>query len=90
MFTFQATERTLYNVRLRIARNLLETRVNHQNFDPSVLPYIFGLIFMGMKEKFKEKSKKSKIKKADSKKTELFNSPNSQYFFTKISGIGTL
>ena len=29
-----------------------------------------------------------KIKVADSKKPEIFNSPNSQYFFAKISEIG--
>ena len=42
---------------------------------------------MGMKQKkpfFFEK----KIKMADSKKTEFFNSANSQYFFAKILGIG--
>ena len=42
---------------------------NHQNFDPSLLSY----------KCFK------KFKMADSKKTEIFNSPNSQYFFMKTS-----
>ena len=51
----------------------------HQNFDPSILPYKFGLIFMGMKQK------KSKWL---TQKTEFFNSANSQYFFAKISQIG--
>ena len=27
----------------------------HQNFDPSILPYKFGLILMGMKQKKKSK-----------------------------------
>ena len=44
---------TLYNAILRIARNFLETRGKHQNFDPSILPYKFGLIFTGMKQKKK-------------------------------------
>ena len=35
---------------------------NHENFDTFVLPYEFGLIFMGMEEK---KDYKKKIKKAD-------------------------
>jgi len=34
----------------------------HQNFDPSILPYKFGLIFMGIKQK-----KKKKIRKKNSK-----------------------
>ena len=46
---------------------------NHQTFDPSNLPYEFGLIFMGMKQKNKNMT--------DLKKTEFFNSANSQYFF---------
>ena len=33
--------------------------------------------------------KKKKFKMADSKKTEIFNSANSQYFFAKILGIGS-
>ena len=34
----------------------------HQNFDPSILPYKFGLIFMGMKQKkvFEKKKKNPK------------------------------
>ena len=53
---------------------------NQRNFDSSILPYKFELIFMGMKQKqfFFEK----KIKMADSKQL------NSQNFFAKISGIG--
>ena len=35
---------------------------NHQNFDPSNLPYEFGLIFIGMKQT------KNKKNMADSKK----------------------
>ena len=52
---------------------------NHQNFDPSLVSYKCWLIFIGMKQK----NQNSWLKK-----TEIFNSPNSQYFFAKISGIG--
>ena len=51
---------------------------NHQN-DLSLLSYKCWLIFIGMKQKNQN---------GQFKKTEIFNSPNSQYFFTKISGIG--
>ena len=53
---------------------------NHQNFDPSFLFYKLWMIFMGMKQK--------KIQNGRLKKTEIFNSPNSQSFFMKISLIG--
>ena len=36
----------------------------------------------------RKKNSKEKFKMADSKKTVLFNSASSQYFFGKISGIG--
>ena len=39
----------------------------HQNFDPSILPYKFGLIFMGMKQR-KKKILKSPILKIFSRK----------------------
>jgi hypothetical protein len=35
----------------------------------------------------RDEAKKIKIKMADSKIIEIFNSANSQYFFAKISGI---
>jgi hypothetical protein len=35
------------------------------------------------KKKFGKKNQNGRLKK-----TEIFNSPNSQYFFAKISGIG--
>ena len=50
---------TLYNVILRIAWNFLETR---ENFDPSILPYKFGLILMGMKQKVQKKVQKKNSK----------------------------
>ena len=43
---------TLYNVLLRIAMNLLETRENVK-ISTHPLPYKFGLIFKGMKPKKK-------------------------------------
>ena len=55
-------------------------QARHRNFHPSVLPYKFGLIFMGMKKK----NQNGRLKK-----TEFFNSANSQYFFAKISWIGS-
>ena len=55
----------------------------HQNFNASILPYKFGLIFMGMKQTkiFWEK----KFKMANSKKLVI---ANSQKIFVKISQIG--
>ena len=47
-------------------------------------PLIFGSIFMGVKLVFVGK----KIQNDRLKKTEFFKSINSQYLFTKISGIG--
>ena len=58
---------------------------NHQNFEKSLLSYKCWLIFVGMKTK---KNSKKKIQNGRLKKTEVFNSPNSQYFFRKISWIG--
>ena len=59
---------------------------NHQNFNVSILPYQFGLIFMVMKPKkiFLEKKYKWPIQK----KTEFFQMANSQIFFAKISQVG--
>ena len=48
----------------------------HQNFDPSILPYKFGLIFMGMKQK--------KFKMADSKKAHFLKSPILKIFSPKF------
>ena len=43
---------TLYNVISRTARNLLENREDIKYvFDPFILPYKFGLIFIIMKQK---------------------------------------
>ena len=75
---------TLYNVILRIVRNLLETRV--------IIPYLLHKKiwpnFMRMKQKkFFFCLWKKKFKMANSKK-QFFNSANSQYFFTKILQIG--
>ena len=52
---------TLYNVILRI-KEFSGNQGNHQNFDPSIIPYKFGLILMGMKQKIKNKLK-NKLKK---------------------------
>ena len=59
-----------------------ENQDNHQN----LLSYKRWLIFIGMKQKHFFLEKMAKM--ADSKKTEIFNFPNSQYFFEKNSGIG--
>ena len=59
---------TLYNAILRIARNFLETRENIKIFDPSILPYKFGLIF----------------KMADSKKAHFSKSPILKIFSRKF------
>ena len=62
---------------------------NHQDFKKSFQSYKCGLIFIGMKQKQKKIFlKKKKNQNGRLKKTEIFNSPNSQYFFMKISWIG--
>ena len=53
-----------------------ENQGNHQHFDPSLLPKKLWLTFMGMKKKIE--------KKFQLKKTEIFNSANSQYFSRKL------
>ena len=45
------------------------------NFDLSILPYKFGLIFMGMKQKKRKIIQKKKFKIADSKKVSFSKSP---------------
>ena len=55
----------------------------HQNFDPSILLYKFGLILMGMKQK-KNFFLKKKIQNGRLKKMMFFKIANSQYFFLKI------
>ena len=62
--------RTLHNLILRIARNFLETMENIKN----ILPYKFGPILMGIKQKKKFYLKK-KINIADSKKMRFSKSP---------------
>ena len=68
---------TLYNVILSIARNFLETR---ENIKISTLPYKFGQILKGMKQK---KNQNGRLKK-----TEIFKIANSQSFFAKITQMG--
>ena len=66
---------TMYNAILRIdSKEFSGNQGKHQNFDPSILPYKFGLIFMGMKQNFFFLSKK-KFKMADSKKAHFSKSP---------------
>ena len=61
-------------------------QVNHQNFDPSLLPKKLWLLFMGWsKNKF---FWKKKFQNGWLKNSEFFKTINSQYFFAKISGIG--
>ena len=66
---------TLYNIILHIARNFLETSENIKISNPSILPYKFGLIFMGMKQK---KKIEKKNQNGRLKKTEFFKIANSQ------------
>ena len=54
----------------------VENQINHQNFKKSLLSYECGIIF------WKKESKRP------TQKTEIFNSPNSQCFFMKVSWIG--
>ena len=56
----------------------------HQNFDPSILPYKFGLIFMGMKQK-KFFFLKEKIKMSDSKKLRFSKPPILNIFNNALS-----
>ena len=51
----------------------------HQSFDPSIVPYKFGLIFMGMKQK---KKFEKKIPKWATQK----NLANSQFNFDVFPG----
>ena len=60
---------------------------NHQNFVPSLVHHKLWLIWLGMKQQQQKKIWKEKSK-WPTQKTEIFNIANSQYFFTKISGIG--
>ena len=62
-------------------------QAKRQNFDPSILPYKFGLIFMRMKQK-KFFFWRKKFKMADFSKWPFFKMANSQNFFAKISQIG--
>ena len=59
---------------------------NHQNFNPFILPYKFGQIFKGMKQK--KILLKKKFKMADSKKLRFTKIANSQKIFAKILQIG--
>ena len=55
----------------------------HQNFDPSMLPYKFGLILMGMKQKkmfFFEK----KNSKWPTQKNDVFQNRQFSIFFFEI------
>jgi hypothetical protein len=65
---------TLYNVLLRIARNLRVTRVIIKIESHPCYPK--NVVFMGMTQNGRLK------------KTEIINSPNSHFFFAKTSGIG--
>ena len=65
-------------------KKIPENQENRQNFDPSILPYKFGLIFMRMKKK----NWRKKFKMADFSKWPFFKIANSRFFFAKISEIG--
>ena len=55
----------------------------HHNLDPSILPYKFGLIFMGMKQKKFIFFRKKKFKMADSKKAHFSKWPILKIFSRK-------
>ena len=67
----------LYNAILRIARNFLETRENIKISTHPYLPYKFGLIFMGMKQK------KNFFSKRKYSKWAFFESAILNFFFEK-------
>ena len=75
---------SIYTV-LHINRQVLfgtENQGDHQNFEKFLLPYKFGLVFIGkQKNVFFEK----RIQNGQLKKTSC---ANSQYFFMKIPWIG--
>ena len=77
---------TLYNVILRIARNFLETRENIK-IESHPFYHIICDWFSCEWSKKKILFLKKKIQNGRLKKTEFFNSANSQYFFLKISRI---
>ena len=77
--TYLNLDNTLYNVILRIARNLLETRENIKIKSHPFYHIIWDWFSWGWSKKNQN---------GGLKKTEIFNSPNSQYFFSKISWIG--
>ena len=60
------------------SKELAGNQGKRQNFDPSILPYKFGLIFIKLKQK-------KKFKMADFSKWPFFKIVNSQNFFAKIS-----
>ena len=74
---------TLYNVNITHSKKFSGNHGKHQNFDPSILPYRFGLIFMGMKQK-KFFFLKKKFKMADSKKSHFSKSPILKIFSRKF------
>ena len=59
----------------------------HQNFDPSILPYKFGLILIRMKQKKKKKFEKNKFKMADSKRLRFSKPPILKIFSPKFQGL---
>ena len=59
----------------------------HQNFHPSILPYEFGLIFMGMKQKKKIFFFEKKIQNGRLKKSSFFKIANSQKFLRWVLGL---
>jgi hypothetical protein len=73
--------KAFYNVILRIARNLLETKENIKIESHPFYHKICDWFSWGWSKK--------KIQNGRLKKTEFFNSPNSQNFFTKMSWIGS-
>ena len=78
---------TLYNVILRIARNLLETKENIKIESHPFYHIICDWFSWGWSKKINIFFEK-KIQNGRLKKTEFFKIANSQIFFLKISWIG--
>ena len=80
-FTFELNKvHTLYNLcYITHSQKFPENQGKHQNFDPSILAYKFGLIFVRMKQKINKNGRIFKMA--------FFKIANSQNFFVKISQI---
>merc|ERR1712218_716500 len=85
MYTYGMYTYGMYTVQRNIthSKEFSGNQRKHQNFNPSILPCKFGLIFMRMKQK-KIFFWKKKSKMAVFQKWPFFKIANSQNFFVKI------